>query len=65
MVVARELTKMHEEFLRGTASEIRATLAARASVKGEITLLIGKAYRRWRRTKRRSPMRSIRASARA
>jgi 16S rRNA (cytidine1402-2'-O)-methyltransferase len=42
-VVARELTKIHEEFLRGTASEIRAALAARASVKGEITLLIGKA----------------------
>ncbi len=43
MVVARELTKIHEEFLRGTAAEIRATLAARDSVKGEITLLIGKA----------------------
>jgi len=42
VVVARELTKMHEEFLRGTASEIRAALAARESVKGEITLLIGK-----------------------
>jgi len=42
-VVARELTKIHEEFLRGTAAEIRAALAARASVKGEITLLIGKA----------------------
>jgi 16S rRNA (cytidine1402-2'-O)-methyltransferase len=42
VVVARELTKLHEEFLRGTAAEIRATLAARASVKGEITLLIGK-----------------------
>jgi 16S rRNA (cytidine1402-2'-O)-methyltransferase len=43
VVVARELTKIHEEFLRGTASEIRAALAARPSVKGEITLLIGKA----------------------
>jgi len=42
VVVARELTKMHEEFLRGTAAEIRAALAARESVKGEITLLIGK-----------------------
>jgi 16S rRNA (cytidine1402-2'-O)-methyltransferase len=40
--VARELTKIHEEFLRGTASEIQATLAARTAVKGEITLLIGK-----------------------
>ncbi len=42
VVVARELTKLHEEFLRGTADEIRAELAARPSVKGEITLLIGK-----------------------
>jgi 16S rRNA (cytidine1402-2'-O)-methyltransferase len=42
VVVARELTKMHEEFLRGTADEIRSQLAARPSVKGEIVLLIGK-----------------------
>jgi 16S rRNA (cytidine1402-2'-O)-methyltransferase len=42
VVVARELTKLHEEFLRGTAEEVRAQLAARASVKGEIVLLIGK-----------------------
>src|SRR5258705_381355 len=42
VVVARELTKLHEEFLRGTAAEIRAELAARPAVKGEITLLIGK-----------------------
>jgi 16S rRNA (cytidine1402-2'-O)-methyltransferase len=43
VVVAREITKVHEEFLRGTAAEIHAQLAARDSVKGEITLLIGKA----------------------
>lgn len=42
VVVARELTKVHEEFLRGTAAEVRTELAARDSVKGEITLLIGK-----------------------
>jgi 16S rRNA (cytidine1402-2'-O)-methyltransferase len=42
VVVARELTKLHEEFLRGTAAEVRAKLASRPSVKGEITLLIGK-----------------------
>jgi 16S rRNA (cytidine1402-2'-O)-methyltransferase len=39
VVVARELTKLHEEFLRGPVSEVRATLAARASVRGEIVLL--------------------------
>ena len=42
VVVARELTKLHEEFLRGPAAELRATLASRPAVKGEITLLIGK-----------------------
>ena len=43
VVVARELTKIHEEFLRGTANEIHAELARRPSVKGEITLLIARA----------------------
>jgi 16S rRNA (cytidine1402-2'-O)-methyltransferase len=40
LVLAREITKLHEEFLRGTASEIREQLAARGSIKGEITLVI-------------------------
>jgi 16S rRNA (cytidine1402-2'-O)-methyltransferase len=44
VVVARELTKLHEEFLRGTAAELRAELASRPSVKGEFTLLIGKTH---------------------
>jgi 16S rRNA (cytidine1402-2'-O)-methyltransferase len=39
VVVARELTKLHEEFLRGAVSEVRQTLAARATVRGEIVLL--------------------------
>jgi 16S rRNA (cytidine1402-2'-O)-methyltransferase len=43
VVVARELTKIHEEFLRGTAGEVARDLSARGEVKGEITLLIGKA----------------------
>src|SRR6266496_3902535 len=43
IVIAREVTKIHEEFLRGRASEILQTLNARPEVKGEITLLIGKA----------------------
>jgi 16S rRNA (cytidine1402-2'-O)-methyltransferase len=43
VVVARELTKIHEEFLRGVPGEVRAQLASRDAVKGEITLLIGKA----------------------
>src|SRR5882724_390165 len=43
LVIAREVTKIHEEFLRGRAGEILETLNARADLKGEITLLIGKA----------------------
>jgi 16S rRNA (cytidine1402-2'-O)-methyltransferase len=43
VVAARELTKIHEEFLRGTAREIYDALAARDAIKGEFTLLIGKA----------------------
>ncbi len=40
VVIARELTKLHEEFLRGPAGEIRSQLAARASVRGEIVLML-------------------------
>jgi len=43
VVIARELTKIHEEFLRGTAEEVAQILKVRAEIKGEITLLIGKA----------------------
>jgi len=43
VVVAREVTKLHEEFLRGSAGEVLEQLKARGSVKGEITLLIAKA----------------------
>jgi 16S rRNA (cytidine1402-2'-O)-methyltransferase len=40
VVVARELTKLHEEFLRGTAGEVRRMLSARDRIRGEIVLLI-------------------------
>jgi 16S rRNA (cytidine1402-2'-O)-methyltransferase len=43
IVIAREVTKLHEEFIRGTAVEILAQLKNREEVKGEITLLIGRA----------------------
>ena len=44
VVVAREVTKLHEEFLRGRAADVFAQLRKRnGGVKGEITLLIGKA----------------------
>ncbi len=41
VVLARELTKIHEEFIRGSAAEVLAAVQQR-EVKGEITLLIGK-----------------------
>ena len=40
IVVARELTKIHEEFLRTTVAEARRNLAARDRIRGEITLLV-------------------------
>jgi 16S rRNA (cytidine1402-2'-O)-methyltransferase len=40
VVVARELTKLHEELLRGTVKEVHSELAARERVRGEIVLLI-------------------------
>jgi 16S rRNA (cytidine1402-2'-O)-methyltransferase len=43
VVIAREVTKLYEEFLRGRAGEVLENLKAREVVKGEITLLIGKA----------------------
>lgn len=40
IVVARELTKIHEEFLRSTVAVARADLAARDRIRGEIVLLV-------------------------
>jgi 16S rRNA (cytidine1402-2'-O)-methyltransferase len=42
VVIAREVTKIHEEFVRGHAGEVLETLKSRGDAKGEITLLIGK-----------------------
>lgn len=40
VVLARELTKLHEEFLRGTVAELRRELAARDRIRGEMVLLV-------------------------
>lgn len=40
VVLARELTKIHEEFLRGSVAEIRAQLAERDRMRGEMVLLV-------------------------
>jgi len=46
IVLARELTKLHEEFLRGPVSELRKTLSDRAAIKGEFVLLFTPAVAR-------------------
>jgi 16S rRNA (cytidine1402-2'-O)-methyltransferase len=39
-VLAREMTKLHEEFLRGRLTEIAENLKKRPEIKGECTLLV-------------------------
>lgn len=39
-VVARELTKLHEEYIHGSPEDVLTKLAAKPSIKGEIVLLI-------------------------
>lgn len=39
-VLCREMTKIHEEFIRGSVSEIISELNTRSAVKGECTLLL-------------------------
>src|SRR5450631_2019341 len=43
VVIAREVTKIYEEFLRGRAGDVLTALQSRGEIKGEITLLIAKA----------------------
>jgi len=43
IVIAREVTKVYEEFLRGRAGDVLGILQSRGEIKGEITLMIGKA----------------------
>jgi 16S rRNA (cytidine1402-2'-O)-methyltransferase len=40
--VARELTKLHEEVLRGGLAELREVLGARDALKGEFVVVIGR-----------------------
>jgi len=40
VMLGREMTKLHEEFLRGRLSEIADQLAERGTIKGECTLLV-------------------------
>ncbi|MGE4233269.1 MAG: 16S rRNA (cytidine(1402)-2'-O)-methyltransferase [Bacteriovoracia bacterium] len=40
IVVGRELTKLHQEYLRGTVSEVFEELSQRPSIKGEVSFLL-------------------------
>jgi 16S rRNA (cytidine1402-2'-O)-methyltransferase len=40
IAVARELTKVHEEFLRGAVAEVRQQIAIRDRIRGEMTVVI-------------------------
>jgi len=41
LVLARELTKLHEEFIRGTVAEVEDAVRARGGVQGEVVLVLG------------------------
>jgi 16S rRNA (cytidine1402-2'-O)-methyltransferase len=45
--VGRELTKIHEEFIRGTISEVIAALAARKELLGEATVVLAPHFKDW------------------
>jgi len=46
VTVAREMTKMHEELVSGTVSEVLAALQSRDRIYGEITLVLGAGTRK-------------------
>jgi 16S rRNA (cytidine1402-2'-O)-methyltransferase len=46
IVLGRELTKLHEEVLVGTAADLRDELGARSKVAGEMTVLVTERRRR-------------------
>jgi 16S rRNA (cytidine1402-2'-O)-methyltransferase len=43
LVLAREISKIHEEFLSGTAAHLTEVLNKRGSVRGELTIIVGRA----------------------
>jgi 16S rRNA (cytidine1402-2'-O)-methyltransferase len=38
--LCREATKVHEEYIRGSLTELRESLASRSSVKGEFVIVV-------------------------
>ena len=41
VIVGREMTKIHEEYIEGTCSSVYESVLARTEIKGEICLLVG------------------------
>jgi 16S rRNA (cytidine1402-2'-O)-methyltransferase len=62
--IARELTKVHEEVLRGSLGELRATLAERPSIKGEIVVVVAGAGGRPEEEEPADPLDSVTTAAR-
>ncbi len=62
VVIAREVTKLHEEFVRGRAADVLEELKSHGEVKGEITLLIAKSENRGAKGESREPKAESRVS---
>ena len=57
LVLARELTKVYEEFIHGTAEEVFAEVKRRGGIKGELVLLIAPADLKEKEESEPEPMR--------
>ncbi|HEY8130861.1 MAG TPA: 16S rRNA (cytidine(1402)-2'-O)-methyltransferase [Thermoanaerobaculia bacterium] len=59
VTVAREMTKIHEEFISGSISEVIARLEAQAAVRGEVTLVFAPAHPLQRQVSREELLREF------
>ncbi|HMC23335.1 MAG TPA: 16S rRNA (cytidine(1402)-2'-O)-methyltransferase [Thermoanaerobaculia bacterium] len=59
VTVAREMTKIHEEFISGSISEVIARLEAQGTVRGEVTLVFAAAHPLQRQVSREELLREF------
>jgi len=59
VTVAREMTKIHEEFISGSISEVIARLEARQAIRGEVTLVFAPAHPLQRQVSREELLREF------
>jgi 16S rRNA (cytidine1402-2'-O)-methyltransferase len=59
VTVAREMTKIHEEFISGSISEVIARLEAREAIRGEVTLVFAPAHPLQRQVSREELLREF------